>query len=385
MTPTRSKFLAFVLNVVPGVGLFYWTNKARSFIYLLILIIGVVGGMGLAIVSSNGNPFLILTLFGAGLVWLVSTIHLLISFGQRPQYSEYYASNGVPVAPGSQLGPEGYPVMQNKVGEDSERFYTIILSFIPGLGHMHMGLMQRGLSFLISFFGIITMLLFLTGITRQIVFLLFLCVLPIIWLYSMFDAVRYIHRKQAGEVLVDRTVFDEWDSGREEGKRSKVLATLLSAFPGAGQMYLGMQKRGLQMMLLFLGSFYIIDVLRLSLFLFLIPVIWFYCFFDGLQLTSRYGLGSIEDRPLLGKMGNYQHWIGISLLLLGLYYIAMNLVIPVIERQFPDLYIQQYINDYLRPGIVSFILVFGGIKLLFGSKYKQANVDDTVSERGDLD
>ena len=102
--------------------------------------------------------------------------------------------------------------------------------------------------------------------------------LPIIWLYCMFDVVQLVHRKQAGDLLIDRTLFDELESGRESGRRSKVFATLLSAFPGAGQMYLGLQKRGLQLMVLFLGSIYVLDVLKLSVFLFLIPLIWFYAF-----------------------------------------------------------------------------------------------------------
>ena len=41
-------------------------------------------------------------------------------------------------------------IRQDK-SDESERFYTILLSFIPGLGHFQLGLMQRGLSFLIAF------------------------------------------------------------------------------------------------------------------------------------------------------------------------------------------------------------------------------------------
>lgn len=75
-----------------------------------------------------------------------------------------------------------------------------------------------------------TVMLFLAGITSSDAFLLLFGVLPVIWLYCMFDAVQLIHRKQAGEMLVDRTLFEEMEAGREEGRRSKVLATLLSAF-----------------------------------------------------------------------------------------------------------------------------------------------------------
>lgn len=126
--------------------------------------------------------------------------------------------------------------------------------------------MQRGLSFLLSFFGFGAILVFITSITNESGFLAFAGVLPIIWLYCMFDAVQHVHRKQAGEMLQDRTLFEELEHGRVEGRRSKMLATILSVFPGAGHMYIGLQKRGLQLMLLFLGGIYVLDVLHLSLF-----------------------------------------------------------------------------------------------------------------------
>lgn len=55
-------------------------------------------------------------------------------------------------------------------------------------------------------------------------------------------------------------------------------------FPGAGHMYLGLQRRGLQLMAAFLLSIYLLDLLRLSAFLFLVPIIWFYSF---LMLYSK--------------------------------------------------------------------------------------------------
>lgn len=347
----RSRMLAFLLNLVPGLGHLYWGNKGRGISYPILLFGGLLGG-GLLAAASGEEEFFILACICAVVLWFVSMIDLFVSMlrhlGQPP------------------YGPENmdYPQPLRKGEADRERFFTILLSFVPGLGHFQMGLMQRGLSFLIMFFGLITMMFFVTGITHENVFLLFLGLLPIIWLYCMFDAVQLIHRKQSGEMLIDRTLFDEWESGRIEGRRSKVLATLLSAFPGAGQMYLGLQKRGLQLMVLFLGSFYIIDVLRLSVFLFILPIIWFYSFFDGLQQTSRYGILPLEDIPLVKGRGNHEHWMGIILVLLGIYYIVMNLLVPTLDMWYPDLRISHRIHEYLRPVLVSLILIGGGIKLL---------------------
>ncbi|GIP25649.1 hypothetical protein J23TS9_07790 [Paenibacillus sp. J23TS9] len=239
-----------------------------------------------------------------------------------------------------------------------------------------MGLMQRGLSFLIAFFGLGTIMFFLTGLTSHTIFLLFLGILPIIWLYCMFDAVQLIHRRQAGEVLQDHSLFDDMEAGREEGKRSKVIATLLSAFPGAGHMYLGLQKRGLQLMVIFLGSVYVLDVLHLSLFLFLIPLIWFFSFFDGLQQTSRYGREPLVDRPIVEGISNHQRWLGIGLLLLGLYYVVTSFVIPVMNKLLPDMYIDDRISQYFKPVIVSILLIAGGIKLMMGTEEKRSSREE---------
>ncbi|MEK4511502.1 hypothetical protein [Paenibacillus sp. FSL K6-2524] len=359
----RNRLLALILNFIPGLGHLYWGRKGRGIIYPIFFFGGLLGGAFLAMVFNEGGIFAVAATGGL-ILWVISMLDLLILLLKQPKGRERELSD--------QYSED--PMLRSD--ESAERFYTILLSFIPGLGHFQLGLMQRGLSFLISFFGLITMMLFITSVTNQSVFLLFLGLLPIIWLYCMFDAVQLIHRKQAGEFLVDRTLFDEWESGRTEGKRSKVLATLLSAFPGAGQMYLGMQKRGLQLMVLFLGSFYIIDVLRMSVFLFILPVIWFYSFFDGLQSTSRYEREPLADILLIQGKPNHQHWIGIVLVLLGIYYVGMNVVVPLLNNYFPEFRLYHRIDTYLRPAVISLLLIGGGLKLLSKTKKHDVYWDD---------
>ncbi|MNP43619.1 hypothetical protein D3C76_1374480 [compost metagenome] len=167
---------------------------------------------------------------------------------------------------------------------------------------------------------------------------------------------------------MDRTLFEEFEEGRVEGKRSKVLVTLLSAFPGAGHMYLGLQKRGLQFMVLFLGSIYILDILRLSLFMFLILVIWFYSFFDGLQQVARYGKEPLVDAPLVQGIENYRGLLGGILLLLGLYYLSTQFIIPVLDTRFPEYRIDYRFRTYIQTFIVSLLFIGGGLKLALGNK-----------------
>ncbi|NUU63232.1 hypothetical protein [Paenibacillus agri] len=357
----QSKLKALFINILPGAGHYYMGKRTSGIVYFLVSFGGLFLSILLAMARGE-DELALLGLVGFIVMWFLSMVHLLIQMLKAPT---------PPVAlPLEEI--EGVPYTPVK-SRDNERFHVILLSFIPGLGHFHMGLMQRGLSFLISFFGFMTILLFLAGITSSDAFLLLFGVLPVIWLYCMFDAVQHIHRKQAGELLYDRTLFEDLEAGREDGRRSKVLATLLAAFPGAGQMYLGLQKRGLQLMLLFLGSIYVMDLLRLTLLFFLIPVIWFYSLFDALQHISRYGREDLEDRPVIAGFMNHQGWLGAVLLCMGLYYIVADVAIPAVDGLFPQWRLEHRLNAYFKTVLVSLVLIGGGIKLLLGNKKRVQN------------
>ncbi|HEX3045850.1 MAG TPA: hypothetical protein VHY08_13920 [Bacillota bacterium] len=77
------------------------------------------------------------------------------------------------------------------------KFWTIIFSLFPGVGHMYLGLMQRGLQFCL----IATALIVISIITQ-------LGVLgalgPVIWFYSLFDAMQ-----RADLIRQEQTVPDE--------------------------------------------------------------------------------------------------------------------------------------------------------------------------------
>ena len=95
------------------------------------------------------------------------------------------------------------------------------------------------------------MVIFVTALSGRGEFMVFLLGLPIIWVYGFFDAVQQVNKKQRGEELIDRTIFEDFETRREDGKKSKAIATFLSIFPGAGHLYLGLQRRGIQLMAAF--------------------------------------------------------------------------------------------------------------------------------------
>lgn len=347
----KNSTVALTLSLFPGLGFIYLGKIIRGLFYLFATIVPVIFSF-LLTVASQDDVFLLISAMGV-FFYIVSFIDMVIQ--NSKQKITKVESETVEKTP------------------ESERFYTILLSFIPGLGHFQLGMMNRGLTLLASFLGLGIMIIFVTALTGREEFLVFLAAIPVIWVYGFFDAVQQFNKKSRGESLVDRTIFEDFESRREDGKKSKSIATFLSIFPGAGHLYLGLQRRGIQLMAAFLFSIYILDILRLGIFLFLIPIIWFYSFFDGLQKASRYGKEDLDDTPVISYFINHQKWVGIGLLLLGLYYLVGNIFIPALSPILMDIInidLYYWFTRYFQTAIVCVLLIGGGIKLLMGSKKK---------------
>lgn len=354
----KNPIIAFLLAFFPGGGLIYLGKIFRGLVYmlsefLLIAFTFLIAGYG-------GGEVAVIVVFAGIFLYIVNLVDTGINASKLFQSKQEL--------PATSTGS----VRANDI--EFERFRTILLSFIPGVGHFQLGLMNRGMTLLTAFLGLGVMVLFVSGLTHRGEFLVFLAILPVIWVYGFFDAVQELNKKQRGEELVDRTILEDFETRREEGKKSKSIATFLSIFPGAGHLYLGLQRRGVQLMAAFLFSIYILDVLRLGIFLFLIPIIWFYSFFDGLQKASRYGEEPIEDTPIISYLINQQKWVGIGLILLGLYYMTSNIVIPAVSPMLYDMIdidLRYWFDRYFQTGIVCILLIGGGLKLLAGNKTKK--------------
>ncbi|SCG82655.1 hypothetical protein DW1_1059 [Proteiniborus sp. DW1] len=80
-------------------------------------------------------------------------------------------------------------------------FWSIIFSFLPGGGHMYLGLMKRGLQFMLLFFGTIA----LSGLIYSADFLIFFAV--VVWFYSFFDCIHMRKRLEHGENVDEDLIF----------------------------------------------------------------------------------------------------------------------------------------------------------------------------------
>ena len=63
------------------------------------------------------------------------------------------------------------------------------------------------------------------------------------------------------------------------------------------------------------------------------------------------------------------------LIVLGVYYIAMNLAVPVLDTWFPGFRLSYRLHKYLGPVIVAVLLIGGGIKLLHKPKRQELSWD----------
>ncbi|SDE32777.1 hypothetical protein SAMN02799630_05172 [Paenibacillus sp. UNCCL117] len=404
MNNHKNPTIAFILSMIPGFGQFYVGHAMKGMFFGGAFAGALALAMFLAVIPRE--PELALgMLFIAFLVWIGSVFDMVRTLSR---YSFARRTDGGPQPWRTDYGPAGPRPQQEQVSSpppysrereaqhglggsydsyesykeagysypaqpygENNRYFTIFLSLIPGLGHFHLGLMQRGLAFLALFFGLGIITVFLTAMTNQDDFLVLLGGLPIIWLYAMFDCVQLLNKRDRGDILIDRTFFEDFQEGRESGKKNKTIALLLSIFPGAGHMYLGLQKRGLQFMAAFLFSVYFLDALRLSLFLFLIPILWFYSFFDALQQISRSGREPLVDTPLVEWLAQRQRWIGFGLLALGLYYLVDQILLNTLDlwltRDMRSRVLSWY-HNYFQTFIVSVLLIGGGFRLLWGGK-----------------
>ncbi|RDI38478.1 hypothetical protein [Falsibacillus pallidus] len=346
----KNPIIAFLLAFFPGAGLMYIGKLVRGFFYT----IGVFGLLlaAAAMINFTGGPIFLMLGIMAFILYLINIIDTAITASRIYQTKTEDAALG-----GQSL--------------ESERFFTIILSFIPGVGHFQLGLMNRGLTLLAGFFGFGSIVLFVTFLSHRSEFLVFLAFLPIIWIFGFFDSMQQLNKKQRGEMLIDRSLLEEFEERKDGGKRSRAIAVFLSIFPGAGHLYLGLQKRGIQLMALFLLSIYILDILRLGLFLFLVPLIWFFSFFDGLQTASKSGNEELKDEPVISFLFNHQRWVGIILALLGIYYLLTSVMFPAAS---PYIYneigidIEYWFDSYFQPAAVCVLLIGGGLKLISGSR-----------------
>ena len=256
---------------------------------------------------------------------------------------------------------------------------TFILSIIPGLSHFYLGYGDRGFIYLLIF-GMIGVGSFgLAVLTYNDVFLViaFIAAL-IIWLVALIDAFSIINALRYGD---SSQIENDYKSEEAKLPNRKIITLALSIIPGAGHMYLGYQKKGLVFMAGFFFTIFFMGWLNLSFLLFLLPLIWFYTFFDAFHTLNG---NSVEDMDISNILPSINHkHIGIGLIIIGVLIGFQNVLLPVAREILHTMFeysIIYRIENYIQTIIVSVIFIAGGIKMLRGRKAQLTEIEGDVED-----
>ncbi|MGI9860474.1 hypothetical protein SDD30_03685 [Moorella naiadis] len=117
---------------------------------------------------------------------------------------------------------------------------------------------------------------------------------------------------------------------------------------------------GLGLMTIFFLALFLMDWLHLSLFFFMLPVIWLYSFFDALKLVSACDRTVPESEDtLLSWLVEKQRWVGLSLIALGVLIIFERVVVP---------YLSYNLINIIKTGFIAAMFIGGGVRLVMGSR-----------------
>ncbi|KNF07501.1 hypothetical protein CLPU_16c00570 [Gottschalkia purinilytica] len=152
---------------------------------------------------------------------------------------------------------------------------------------------------------------------------------------------------------------------------SKFWVTIFSFIPGAGHMYLGLMKKGLQFMVLFFGVLAIGSVLNTESAAFIISsIVWFYSFFDCYHSRKKVERGEeITEEDLFIETSLYKlnpKHIGAGLVILGGILLFQRIIDKLIQLQLIsiDIYV---IRSFLAP----LVLIGLGLYILKKTKIKE--------------
>jgi hypothetical protein len=165
------------------------------------------------------------------------------------------------------------------------------------------------------------------------------------------------------------------------------LVFLASLIPGGGELYMGFQKIGLSLMVLFFGCLTLCTWISFDALIYLLPVVWFYSFFETHHLSSLSPeeFHCVEDHYLFSIEGfrsaKYRKQFAILLAvifiligIMGLWNLLMYNLEDYISDEIFD-YIEEYASQ-IPPLLISILLIILGIKLIINKKEAVPSSDE---------
>ena len=277
--------------------------------------------------------------------------------------------------------------------KSKNKVVSFLLSLLPGLGQIYLGYLSRGLVYLIL--EIFSLILYFFGINDYqirynnglLIFMLIVIVLT--WIISIVDSMILRDRvlRSSNSVVINNDIetihYEQPQITFEKAPKDmkKIISMILSIIPGVGHMYLGMLVQGIQLMSIFLLCFYLNSLLQDSVFMYFVPIVWFYSLFDVYKKVSSDG--AYEDNDVIfiswirkGSSGQQFKYkvVGIILLLVGIAAVVNRIIADIISN-FNSFY---WLSKYIQIGFLAALFIAGGIKLL-KTYHKMDDIDETDS------
>ena len=168
-------------------------------------------------------------------------------------------------------------------------------------------------------------------------------------------------------------------------KKSSFLTFWFSLLPGAGQMYMGFMKRGVCLMSAFFLLIFISAFLNIGAIMLIMPILWFYAFFDTHNLRSMpddefYALE--DDFVIINQIpadslkifrDKYKNIIALVLIVIGIS-VLWNNFFDIVRSVLPD-YIGARLSNaiysigyYFPQLLIGAAIVLLGLYLIRGKK-----------------
>lgn len=179
-------------------------------------------------------------------------------------------------------------------------------------------------------------------------------------------------------------------------KRDKFWTVIFAFIPGAGHMYNGFMKQGVSYMGLFFIVWAAASFANIWALGFILPVIWFYAFFDCINKTLQNDedFYSQEDRYLFNKnffsdenweyVKNKKTIMGVILIVIGISALWNNILMKILLDW---AHVPQFVSDmiykmnHIVPELlVAILIIWAGIVLVTGKKNQIKGEEEEMIE-----
>lgn len=178
----------------------------------------------------------------------------------------------------------------------------------------------------------------------------------------------------------------------KNNNKNGFITFICSLIPGAGEMYMGLMKSGVSIMLLCFLIGVICDFLSMGEFSLFIPILWFYSFFHvhNLKRMSYEEFQEVEDKPIFDVFNwkelptnrMVMRCLGVLLIVVGGKMCIDQVLERFAEQIGSELFWQicYFVQDDVIRIIFGLVIIFIGVRLITGKRVKEEFSEDIIDE-----